>query len=146
MDKIKMGDLWSKYFWRLNYRKWSKIRVSIQIGSKILNYTVCILNSQAPDWKSNPHVPDLPRTAVSVKHCLRVSKISPTFSQVLKTLTWLLNSEFIIEIAGNWLISSEFFSQENTFYDASETMSVGSYHPRMTHWWQRHLFNTISYK
>ena len=72
----------------------------------------------------------------------RLLKLKPTFSQVLKTLNWLLNSKFITEIARNWLISSQFFSQEKTFYGASETMSVRSDHPRMT---RTHPFNTNSY-
>ena len=81
------------------------------------------------------------------RHAPRVLKLKPTFLQVLKTLYWLLNSKFMTEIANNWIISSQFFGQENTFYGAYEIMSVRSCHPRMTHWWRTHLFNTsISYK
>ena len=55
----------------------------------------CSFNSQAPDQKSNPQALDQPCT-VQWRRCQRVSKMPPTFSQILKTkfLSLLCNSWF----------------------------------------------------
>ena len=126
-------------FFDIRSHIWKRLKVFIS------NIFMC-LTPRRPIGKVTPTCPICRARQFRWRRCLRVSKISPTFSQVLKTLIWFLNSKFISEIAGNWLISSEILSQENMFYGAWETMSVRSYHPRMTHRWRSHLFNTISYK
>ena len=62
------------------------------------------LNSQAPDWKSNPHVPDLPRTAVSVK---TLSKSFENINNIVagaKHDKLILRFEIYLEIAINYLL------------------------------------------
>ena len=59
--------------------------------------------------------------------------------KTLKSKSYLRNSQKLLNFV-------KIFSEKNTFYGASETMSVRFGHPRVTHRWQSHLFNTIYYK
>ena len=96
----------------------------------ILNYNI---NSQAPDRKSNPHVPDLPRTAVSVKtlsysfeNATNVFAGAENPFKILKSKSYLRNSQKLLNFV-------KIFSEKKTFYGDSKTMSVRFVHPRVTH-------------
>ena len=90
-------------------------------------------SSQAPDRKSNPHVPDLPRTAVSVKtlsysfeNATNVFAGAENPLTILKSQSYLRNSQKLLNFV-------KIFSEKKTFYGDSETMSVRFVHPRVTH-------------
>ena len=104
------------------------------------------LTPRRPIGKVTPTCPICHARQFQWRRCLRVSKVRPMFSQVLKTLLRLLNPKLISEIARNYSIFSEFWRKKNMFYGTSETKSVRFVHSRMTHRWRGHLFNTISYR
>ena len=92
MKKLKIYAIVSK-------KDLKKLVLQIKCSQKVTydyQITLMVLNSQAPDRKSNPHVTDPPHTAVTVKTLSKISKITPTFSQVLKTMNRLISFQFSV--------------------------------------------------
>ena len=75
------------------------------------------LTPRRPIGKVSPTCPICRARQFRCRRCLSVSKISPTFSQVLKTISWLLYSKFMLEIARNWF-HLDFFYQLFTIKSA----------------------------
>ena len=90
-----------------------------------------MINSQAPDQKSNPQAPDRTYTSISVKTPSQTLEISTNVFAGAEKHNLTLYYEIYLRNSQKLIISCQFFSQENTFYGASE--SVRSSHPRMTH-------------
>ena len=111
-------------------------KMSVDYGKGSIWIQCCRLTPRRPIRKVTPKRPIGRIRPFRWKRYQRLLKLSPTFSQVLKSIIWLFNTIFISEKGRNWLISSEIFSQENTFmvplrpspHDSSMTKDSLQYH------------------